>query len=90
MLACIQCLCMIWGCKPNTGVAANSKMVSEICKRFLTYYNRFTMELAFPECLRDLEGEDASFEVVTSQTILPLVLIYSHRVATKTIAVIFL
>ena len=57
---------MIWGCKPNTGVDSNTAMVSEIVDRLLNCYNRFTMELAFPECLRDLEGDDADFEVVTS------------------------
>ena len=64
--ASCQCLCMIWGCKPNIGIASNSTMVSEIVDRFLTCYDQFTMELAFPDCLRDLEGFDADFEVVTS------------------------
>ena len=81
---------MIWGCKPNTGVASNTAMVSEIVDRLLTCYDQFTMLLAFPDCLRDLEGRDANFEVVTSQTIQPLMLVYSHKVATTTIGVIFL
>ena len=80
---------MIWGCKPNTGVASNTAMISEIVERLFTY-DRFTMLLAFPDCLRDLEGRDANYEVVTSQTIQPLMLVYSHKVTTTTIGVVFL
>ena len=64
--ASCQCICMIWGCKPNTAVAGNTAMVSEIVERFLTCYDQFTMLLAFPDCLRDLEGCDANFELVKS------------------------
>ena len=41
------------------------------------------------ECFDDLKGSDANFEMVASNTIQPLRLMYKHNIATKTVAKIF-
>ena len=44
-------------------------MVRDICKILETRYERSTLTIQVPACFEQLKGEDAKFEMVTSNTI---------------------
>ena len=71
------------------GVLAKTTMIKDVADIFENEFDRVTLSLRFPDCLDDLKGNDASFELVSSNTLQPLVLIHSHNNVTKSIAVIF-
>ena len=64
-------------------------MVNDICKLLKTRYERSTLTIKIPECFDHLKGEDANFEMVTSNTIQTTHLCYSHNIVTDSIAYIF-
>ena len=47
------------------------------------------MKIDIPSCFEHLKGEDANFEMVTSNSIQPLNLVYHHNLVTWSIAYIF-
>ena len=80
---------LIWGCSPSLQVLAATEMVKEICKLLRTRYERSTLTIRIPECFDHLKGEDANFEMVTSNTIQTTYLCYVHNIVTESIAYIF-
>ena len=52
-------------------------------------FDKTTFSVQFIDCFDDLKGSDANFEMVASNTLQPVRLIYSHNIATSKIAVIF-
>ena len=69
------------------GVRADTTMIKDVATTFKRY-DRTTMSLQIPQCLEQLKGSDASFEMVVSNTLQPLRLIHTHNVVTRSIAVI--
>ena len=59
-------LCMIWGCRPDKGLLAKSKMMEELATRMLTRHSKLTFELLMPQAFNDMAGKDANFEILTS------------------------
>ena len=79
----------IWGCRPQTGVAAKTEMVNDIIGVLMKKRNRDTLTIELPKSLEQLKGKDANFEMVTSNTIQPILLSYKHNFVTESIAYIF-
>ena len=59
----------LWGCRPQAGVAAKTKMVNDIIAVLLKKRSRDTLTIELPKALDHLKGKDANFEMVTSNTI---------------------
>ena len=51
------------------GVIASTTMINDVAEIFKEKYSRDTFSIEFPDCLNDLKGKDASFEMVTSNTL---------------------
>ena len=65
-------------------------MVNEIVNMMENRYDRDSLTLQIPKAFEYLTCKDADFEMVTSNTLQPLNLIYSHNLVTRTIAYIFI
>ena len=52
-------------------------------------FDRRTFSVMFPDCFDDIKGSDANFEMVASNTLQPVRLIYKNNIASAKIAVIF-
>ena len=52
-------------------------------------FNKDTLCVHIPACFDQLRGKDANFEMVTSNTIQPLNLLYQHKIVEQSIAYIF-
>ena len=61
----------------------------EICTQLYFSYDS-NMTCTFPDVLENMKGKDATFELVTSSTIRPCRLFYSHNVITEKIAFIII
>ena len=64
-------------------------MVKDVVKVLLTKYDPKTMTIELPNAFEHLKGQDANFEMVTSNTIQPIKLSYSHNIVARSIATIF-
>ena len=80
---------LLFGCRPQLGVKAKTKMVHELMQLMRQRYNRDTLCLKLPDSFEHLQAEDAEFEMVTSNTIQSTMLIYNHNIVTKKIVYIF-
>ena len=56
----------------------------------LLKYSRDTLTIEIPKCFERLKGNDANFEMVSSNTIQPVRLSFRHNEVTRSIAVIFI
>ena len=56
----------IYGCRPSTGVKANTTMVYDIMTALVDNKDRINAMALIPESLDDLKGNDATFETVSS------------------------
>ena len=79
----------LWGCRPQAGVAAKTKMVNDIIAVFLKKRSRETLTIELPKAFDHLKGKDANFEMVTSNTIQPILLSYKDGFVSESIAFIF-
>ena len=61
----------------------------DVVDLLLQRYNRVTFSVQFPQCFDDLKGRDANFEMVASNTLQPLKLVYNYNVVTRKVARIF-
>ena len=86
----MQNFIFIWGCRPSSGVDAETVMVAELAQMLGTKCNRDNMTIELPFAFQNMVGQDANFEMVTSNTIQPILLSYQHNVASHTIAYIFI
>ena len=86
----MQNFIFIWGCRPSSGVDAETVMVAELAQMLGTKCNRDNMTIELPFAFQNMVGQDANFEMVTSNTIQPILLHYQHNVASHTIAYIFI
>ena len=80
---------LVFGCKPSDGVDLNTKMVSEIASIMETRFEKENLSLQIPIVFDQLKGEDADFEMVSSNSIKPLRLFYSDNIISHSRAVIF-
>ena len=80
---------MLFGSPPGMGVNANTDMAREISDIFLDRYEKRFFTLTIPACFDDLFSKDANIEMVASNTIQPLQLVFRHNVVTHSIGLIF-
>ena len=82
-----QYFCLFFGCSPSVGVDKDTKMMMEICSELYFGYDN-NMTCTFPAVLENMKSVDANIELVTSSTIRPCRIFYSHNVITDKIAFI--
>ena len=80
---------LMYGCKPQKAVAAETTMVSDVTNTLLNRFDRNTLTLRIPAAFEHLKGKDANFEMVTSNTLQPLNINYHHNIITQSVAYIF-
>ena len=80
---------LVEGCRPNLGVSWDTQMVKDIVNMFEKHYDKELQFVELPTALDSIYSSDASFEMITSNTLQKARLIREHNVAAKTIAVIF-
>ena len=54
----------VYGCRPSTGVKANTTMVKDIFKAFIENADRINFTVFIPKSLNFLQGNDVTFETV--------------------------
>ena len=64
-------------------------MISEICYAFENYYDKNNLTIKLPHTLSQMVNQDASIELVASNTLQPMNMILSHNIVTQSIAYIF-
>ena len=61
--------CFLYGCRPSTGVKANTTMVKDIYGAFIENADRINLMVLLPQTLDFIKGNDASFETAVSSQI---------------------
>ena len=56
----------LYGCRPSTGVKANTTMVKDIFEAFIEGADRINFMILLPMALEHIQGFDASFETAVS------------------------
>ena len=79
---------LLFGCKPNTGIGARSKMVEDFCRALKQSYDA-NMVCMLTDALDAMMASDVNFEVISSQTAKPLMMFYTHNIVRKLRAYIF-
>ena len=79
----------VYGCRPSTGVKANTTMVKDIFYSFIETADRINFMVLLPQAFGFLAGNDATFETVQSSRIKTIKLYYKHKVATQSIGLVF-
>ena len=60
---------LMYGCKPSKAVLAETTMVKDISNTLINRFDRNTLSLKIPAAFEHLKGNDANFEMVTSNTL---------------------
>ena len=84
-----QNLIMLFGCPPNAGVIAATKMMLDMRNCLWHKYNRKTLMCIIPEIFDDIKGKDANIEIVQSGTAQPLEILFRLNVTDLAHAVVF-
>ena len=79
----------MFGCSPSHNVIAYTEMVNDIARLMRERFDHNTLLLAIPESFEQLKGRDANFEMVTSNTIQPVMIEYKHNIVARSAAAIF-
>ena len=79
----------MFGCRPGDGVKLRTNMVYELASILLSRYERENFTITIPDVFERLKSEDATFEMVESNTRKKLRLFYGDNVVTHRKALIF-
>ena len=79
----------IFGCRPSTGVKANTTMVKDIFDAFIQNADRINFEVLLPHVFSFMNAKDVSFETASSMKIKTIKLYHKHKVATLSIGLVF-
>ena len=79
---------LLFGCKPNSGIGARSKMSEDFCRALKQSYDA-NMVCMLTDALDAMMASDVNFEVISSQTAKPLMMFYAHNIVRKLRAYIF-
>ena len=60
---------LMWGCRPSKMVLAETTMVENIVDTFMNKFDRTNLSIKIPFAFEQMKGSDASFEMVTSNTV---------------------
>ena len=80
---------LMWGCRPSMMVLAETTMVENLVDTLQNKFDRINLSIKIPFAFEQLKGSDASFEMVTSNTIQSMSLLYQHNIVFKRHAAIF-
>ena len=78
----------IYGCRPSTGVKANTTMVKDIFDSFIENADRINFTVLLPDVFNFMDANDVSFETATSAKIKIIKLYHKHNVATLSIGLV--
>ena len=79
----------IFGCRPSTGVKANTTMVEDIYDAFILNADRINFAVKLPKIIDDFEGKDVNFETSSSAKLDTIKLYYQHNIAAHSLALVF-
>ena len=79
----------IWGCRPSTGVMANTQMVNDIFRAFIVQQDQSEASISIPTIFDQLQSSDASFETASSNQLQHLQLYYAKNIVTHSIGIVF-
>ena len=78
----------LFGCRPSTGVKANTTMVKDIFDAFIEKADRINFMVLLPHVFDLISGNDASFETVSSSGIKTIKLFHKHNIVSKSIGLV--
>jgi hypothetical protein len=78
----------LYGCRPSTGVKANTTMVKDIFDSFIQNADRLNFTVLLPDVFTFMDANDASFETAISSKIKIIKLYHKHNVATISIGLV--
>ena len=81
-------LLLIFGCRPSTGVKANTTMVKDIFDSFIQNAERINFTVLLPDVFNFMDANDVTFEMVSSSKIKIIKLYHKHNVATTSIGLV--
>ena len=64
-------------------------MIGDVVRIFKNNFENDSLSIVFPRILDDLKGQDANFEMIQSNTLQQIKLIYNDNIVTHSIAAIF-
>ena len=74
---------LVFGTPPRGTVDANTTMVQEIVKAFENNYDKNNLTLSLPQVFKQITSKDSKLELVTTNTLCPINLTYSHNFVTR-------
>ena len=78
----------LFGCKPTLGVLSETFMIRDLIDCTVSRLDRPTLSVELPKVFNSLLGTDASFELNSANTIMPLRLTFRHNISTLRFALI--
>jgi hypothetical protein len=78
----------VYGCRPSTGVKANTTMVKDIYYSFIENGDRINFTVLLPNAFTYMSGNDVNFEIASSAKIKTIKLYYKHKVVMLSIGLV--
>ena len=78
----------VYGCRPSTGVKANTTMVKDIYYAFIENGDKINFRVLLPNAFTYMSGNDVNFEIVSSAKIKTIKLYYKHKVVMLSIGLV--
>ena len=63
---------LVVGTAPGSAVAADCTIIRDAINNFMHFYDKQTLNIRFPEILRQLQGTDTNIEIINSSMLQPL------------------
>ena len=79
----------MFGCKPSDGVLIDTKMINDVRHVMEHRLNRKKLTLEIPAVFEQLKGQDANFEMTSSNTLQKLELPYRNNIVSKSRGIVF-
>ena len=65
----VENIVLVFGCPPAVGVKAKTEMIYDLANAMEQGYNKDKFSLIIPDVFERLEGNDAAFEMIQSNTL---------------------
>ena len=78
----------VYGCRPSTGVKANTTMVKDIYYAFIENGDKINFRVLLPNAFTYMSGNDVNFEIASSAKIKTIKLYYKHKVVMLSIGLV--
>ena len=63
---------LVLGTEPGSGVPADTQLIKDFINYMEQFYEKETLNIRFPDILRQLEGSDTNIEIVSPSMLQPL------------------